>query len=67
MNQANEFGMMNGLSADEAAFMLGMENGPRRSARAASGDRARGPRHPARKTTKAKPARKQTTAPRTGP
>jgi hypothetical protein len=59
MNQMNGFGMMPGFDGDEVAFMLGMQNGP--------SDRARSPRRPARKTTKAKPTRKQSTTRRTAP
>jgi hypothetical protein len=66
MNQGNGFGMMPGFDGDEAAFMLAMENGPRRGVRAAAGDRARSPRRPLRKT-KPKPTRKESSARRTGP
>jgi hypothetical protein len=66
MNQRNEFGMMPGFDADEAAFMLGMEPGSGRRVRTAGGDRARSPRRPVRKP-KAKPTRKESSARRSGP
>ena len=50
---------MPGFEGDEAALMLAMENGPRRSVRATAGSSARSPRgRPSNRKTKAKPARK---------
>jgi hypothetical protein len=61
MNQGNAFGLMPGFEADEAALMLGLDNRPARSARAAGSDRAKSPRRSSTRKT-AKPTRKQSTA-----
>jgi len=57
MNQGDVFEMM-----DEAALMRGLDNGPARSARAASGDRARNPRRSSARKTAKPTTRKQTTS-----
>jgi hypothetical protein len=49
--QWGEFGFMPGFE-DEAALMMAMENGSRRSARSASNNAGRSPRRSARKSTK---------------
>ena len=65
MNQGNGMGMMPGFEGDEAAFMLAMENAPRRSVRAAAGDSSRSPRRSLRKS-KTKPTRTESASRRKG-
>jgi hypothetical protein len=55
--QGGEFGFMPGFEGDEAALMMAMENGTRRSVRSATGSLARSPRRSVRKSTK--PTRRQ--------
>ena len=63
MNQGNGLGMMPGFDADEAAFMLAMENGPGRGVRAATGKSSRSPRRSSSlRKSKAKPTRKESSA-----
>lgn len=61
VNQRNDFGMTPGSEADEAALMLGLDNRPARSARAAGSDRAKSPRRSSTRKT-AKPTPKQSTS-----
>jgi hypothetical protein len=60
LQQGNGFGMIPGFDNEEASLISAMEQGPSRSVRSTTGDRARSPRRSARKSPK--PTRRQTTA-----